>query len=110
MGMSYTVKAGRIMDQWETSCREQTACQNEYIGKDGARYFIETARTEHRDGHMNGSVWRFMPDGVHITKSGSFRINGDGTVARKPTSWPFANVQPEQTAREVPTISFTASW
>ena len=47
----------------------------------GTRYFAEIGR-EQRDGAVTGTIWRFMADGVHVHKAGSFRINPGGKVAR----------------------------
>ena len=46
--------------------------------------FFESSRTEHADGAITGSVWRYLPDGAHIRRAGSFRIDGAGKVSRFP--------------------------
>ena len=48
------------------------------------KYFFETSRTEHSDGAITGTIQKWIP-GTDFTKiSGSFRIEGDGTVTRAP--------------------------
>jgi hypothetical protein len=44
---------------------------------------FETGREQH-DGAIVGQVWKYLPDGQHVKRAGSFRIEGDGTVTRAP--------------------------
>jgi hypothetical protein len=43
--------------------------------------FWESSRKEHDDGSITGSVWT-MVDADHCRKTGSFRINANGTIER----------------------------
>lgn len=87
MGYSCTAVASEIERDWSNRCYGSTGRSNEYVGTDGRRYFYQIGR-ENRDGSITGTVFRFLPDGEHVTKAGSFRINADGTVARKPCRFP----------------------
>jgi hypothetical protein len=71
------------MDKWTQACIANSGSQNQWSEK-GNTYFFEHTRRDHDDGAICGSIWKFLPDGVHVRKSGSFRINGDGTVAKAP--------------------------
>jgi hypothetical protein len=51
------------------------------IGENKNAGFWETSRKEHDDGSITGSVWT-MVDADHCRRTGSFRINPNGTVAR----------------------------
>ena len=70
--------------QLQGASSEEQGSQNEW-NVQGVRYFAEIGR-EQRDGAVTGTIWRFMADGVHVHKAGSFRINPGGTVARWPSS------------------------
>jgi hypothetical protein len=67
-----------------------TGSSNAYTVK-GTTYFLEQGR-EQRDGAITGTVWKMTTssvndDGIevkHCEKSGSFRIDHDGTVKRYP--------------------------
>lgn len=82
MGWSYSADAGTTMDSWTAFCRETTGSSNTFTDG-GAKFFWETSRTEHGDGAITGTVFRML-DETHCRKAGSFRINGDGTIARAP--------------------------
>lgn len=88
MGWSCASDAAHVNDAWMVLCRRQTGSQNVYHGKDGATYFYEISRREHSDGAITGTSYRELPNG-YARKCGAFRIDGDGTVARFPTAWPF---------------------
>jgi hypothetical protein len=50
--------------------------------------FWEISRTEHDDGAITGTCWRYLPGGQHIRRAGSFRIEGNGKVTRFPMIGP----------------------
>ena len=83
MGWSYGAKAGLVMQAWMEACLLSTDMQNVFIVGDN-KYMFEASRREHRDGSITGSIWRFLPNDK-ITRSGTFRIEGDGTVSRAPS-------------------------
>lgn len=95
MGWSCRADAWNTADTWKDQCLGQVRTdgekpyQNGYLGKDGNRYFFQNSRTEHDDGAITGTTYRYLPDGEHVRKSGTFRIEGDGSVTRYPTAWPF---------------------
>jgi hypothetical protein len=65
-------------------CVKQTGSSNKYEAN-GNEYFFETSRTEHGDGAITGQIWKYLKDGSgRVTKSGSFRIEGDGKISRGP--------------------------
>lgn len=83
MGWSYAMKAGWVMDSWTDACLKSTGSQNTW--KQGTdTYFFEATRKNNRDSSITGSIWKFLPDGSHCHKTGSFKINPDGAVARAP--------------------------
>jgi hypothetical protein len=95
MGWSCSAEASdRLHDVWSKQCRGQTDSQNSYVGTDGRNYFYEVSRKEHDNGAITGTSWRELPDGEHVTRAGSWKINPDGTVARYPTAWPFPKDAP----------------
>lgn len=97
MGWSCRADAGDVMQSWTRKCVAATGSQNTYTGTDGRGYFWEVSRREHDDGAITGTVYQHTgPE--HCRKAGSFRIDGDGTVSRYPTAWPFT--KPEKIARE----------
>lgn len=86
MGWSCAAKAGDVLRRWTEACVEQTGSQNVFEDR-GRRYFFEVSRTEHGDGAITGSVHRETHrdgDRVFCQRAGTFRINGDGSVARAP--------------------------
>lgn len=92
-GWSCSRAAGEVMDRWTRLCREQTGSQNTYEASTGATLFFEVSRTEHADGSITGTVYDM--DG---SRKGSFRIDGDGTVAKYPSGWPFLKTTARRTA------------
>jgi hypothetical protein len=89
MGWSCSAAANEVLKRWVEACRAQTGSQNEFV-VDGRKYFWDITRTEWEDGAITGSICRTLndtsPDGRFLCrKVGTFRINGDGTVARAPT-------------------------
>ena len=86
MGWSCRADAARTMHDWSDACYAATGSSNVFEAN-GSRYFFETSRTEHRDGAITGSVYKTLiveGDSIRCRKSGSFRIEGDGTVTRAP--------------------------
>lgn len=89
MGWSCSAAANEVLKRWTAACRAQTGSQNEFV-VNGRKYFWDITRTEWEDGSITGSVLLTLnaksTDGSFFCrKIGSFRINGDGTVARAPT-------------------------
>jgi len=82
MGWSATAKACQVEQEWAQACHAQTGQSNVYETS-GKRFFYDTGR-EQRDGAITGQVFRMLPDGFAV-RSGSFRIEADGTVTRYPT-------------------------
>ena len=82
MGWSCNRDAMNTMDIWTAACRENSGSQNQWTDKNGT-FFFEHSRTEHDDGAITGSIFK-NTDGINCKKNGTFRINGDGTVARAP--------------------------
>jgi len=82
MGWSCRRDAGETLGKVTAACVESTGMSNTYE-VDGVRRFIEVSNKEHDDGAITGSVYREIGDGL-CRKAGSFRINGDGSVARGP--------------------------
>lgn len=82
MGWSCGQKAGQTMDRISQACRAQGGSSNVFTVK-GKKYMFETSRVEHSDGAITGQVLRFL-DERYVRPSGSFRIEGDGTISRGP--------------------------
>lgn len=88
MGWSCSSKAGAVMSAWQDFCVKNSGTSNVYSNK-GKTYFWEVSRTEHDDGSITGiinvQVGETKPDGSFLAKKcGTFKINGDGTIARAP--------------------------
>ena len=99
MGWSCARAAAWVLDSFSKACLEQSGSQNNYEVK-GKKYFFERSNVEHRDGAITGIVWKFLPDGEHIKRSGSFRVEGDGKVTRAPAFLKAAaKVKPEEQLR-----------
>jgi len=95
MGWSCARMAAFRLDAISNACYKQTGIQNEYrvgdyeyrVGdspSDICRYMWERSNKEHSDGAITGTIWRFTGIEGRIAKSGSFRIEGDGTITRGP--------------------------
>lgn len=82
MGWSCRVDAANTERAWDEACRASTGSSNMWVDGD-KKFFYEASRTEHRDGAITGVIWKFV-DETHVVKVGTFRINGDGTIARAP--------------------------
>lgn len=87
MGWSCRADAGATLDKFGNACIAQTGSSNVFEAG-GKRYFYEVSNTEHGDGAITGSIWKFLthnPDGSgKCVKAGSFRINPNGSIARAP--------------------------
>ena len=82
MGWSCSAVASDVLECWQKACIEQGGNSNTY--RDGGKtYFYEVSRTEHRDGAITGSIMRMLP-GNMCKRAGTFRIDGDGRIARAP--------------------------
>lgn len=83
MGWSCSRDAGNTMELLTERCIKETGSQNTYSGANnpGTKYFWQRSNKEYRDGRITGSVWKMLNDGT-CKRTGSFRINADGTVAR----------------------------
>lgn len=82
MGWSCNQDAAFTMDAMSALCIEQTGSSNKFRAN-GNEYFFETGR-EQRDGAICGTIYRYLPDGTHVRKSGGFRIEGNGKISRGP--------------------------
>lgn len=82
MGWSCTQAAHHVLEAWSKACLENSGSQNQWSAN-GREYFFETG-PERDDGSVTGSIWRFLGDGKHVKRSGAFRIEADGEVARAP--------------------------
>ena len=82
MGWSCSKKSGDVLDLWTKACIANSGNQNtwRYTGKE---YFFEVSRIEHDDGAITGIILRSIDD-THCRKVASFKINGDGSIARAP--------------------------
>lgn len=86
MGWSCAAVAGRVMEAWSAACVASTGSSNMYVTSRG-KYFWELSRREYDDGAVTGTIMKVVSedgDRVLAKPAGSFRINGDGTVARAP--------------------------
>lgn len=90
MGWSCSSEASEAMGAWTDACFASTRTQNTWKGPDGSEFFWEISRREYDDGSITGSIIALgaptgSPDGARSgRKVGSFKINGDGTIARAP--------------------------
>jgi hypothetical protein len=70
------------MNHWTRACVAQTGSQNTF-DQNGRKYFWELSRREHDDGAITGTIFE-LTMWNEARRVGSFRINGDGSVARAP--------------------------
>lgn len=82
MGWSCRMEASETMHRWQEYCGSSVGSSNEFVSG-GKAYFWEISRTEHDDGAITGSIFVMLGDGK-CKQTGTFRINGDGSVARAP--------------------------
>lgn len=93
MGWSCAAEAGNTVRRISDIIVERHGNQNQWETPKG-KFFFETSNTEHCDGAITGTVWRVHAPGTPIrgrvyaedrlTKSGSFRIEADGSITRFP--------------------------
>lgn len=86
MGWSCTQAANQTLQKWEELCRAQTGSQNVFFTKK-AKFFFETSRTEHPDGAITGTIFKFLypdTDAERVQRNGSFRIEADGSITTAP--------------------------
>lgn len=109
MGYSSTVAAGKTSDLWTRACLAQTGSSNVFISTNGFTYFWERGQ-ENDDGAETGAVWQFEPsaslegkiEGKLARKSGSYRIEPDGTVTRAPAFLKAASATRDTHLRTTP--------
>ena len=77
MGWSCRAEASAAMGRITKACLAQTGVQNEFK-HNGQKYFWEYNAVTHKDGSITGSIYKLSASG-HSTKSGTFKISGDGT-------------------------------
>jgi len=82
MGYSYRASAGRCWDAILAAITDPKGTSNGWEHA-GCAYFVEQGR-EQADGAITGTVWRYLPDGQHIRRAGSMRIDPDGRLVRWP--------------------------
>ena len=87
MGYSCAAKASMVhsallKELKKTDPTDQT--QNVWISPVDRAKFMEERGRENADGAITGTVFRFMLDGQHIRKAGSYRIEPDGKITRFP--------------------------
>ena len=81
MGWSCARDAGCRLDAISAECLLCSKMTNQWTTK-GDTYFYEVGR-EQRDGSITGTIFLHLPDGK-CRKSGSFKINPDGSWCRGP--------------------------
>ena len=101
MGWSCSKRASDVVECWTRACLDNSDTQNTFTTK-GSTYFWDIARTEHGDGAITGTIWRNISD-THCIRSGSFRIEGDGTITRAPkflkdAAFKYRRVSPAESA------------
>jgi len=82
MGWSCSQDAGKVLSKISNACYRHTGSSNVYYVR-GEKYFFEPSRTEHNDGAITGTIWKFKGEN-HAYPKGSFRIDGNGHIARMP--------------------------
>lgn len=83
MGWSCGRRASEVLGKWQEFCYRQTQRSNVFVARSGKMYFFEISRTEHRDGAITGTIWRYL-DKDMCRKTSSFRIEGNGEVTTAP--------------------------
>lgn len=86
MGWSCAADASRTMEKWVAACRAVTGSSN--VFKIGDKFFFfESSNREHRDGAITGAIFWMLkgPGDGPARKVGSFKIRGDGSVAKAPS-------------------------
>jgi hypothetical protein len=89
MGWSCSAKASDVMNAWNDFCFKSSGLSNVFKDK-GKTYLIEYSNREHDDGSITGTILVSVGWNLHgnelFQKTGSFKINGDGTIARAPAA------------------------
>lgn len=85
MGYSYNALSGYALEHITKSLGCGDLGPSNVFVKNGKKYMYEHGREQY-DGAITGVVWKFLEDGVHVRKAGTFRIEPDGTVTRFPGS------------------------
>lgn len=99
MGYSYNAAAGNVLDAWQDACFAQSGVTNVFTTPKG-EYFFEVSRKEHNDGAITGTLMKYLPGTNLVKPSGSFRIEGNGTVTRGPKALKSA----AKNAKPVPAV------
>lgn len=82
MGWSCSQVADNVLERWKERCIKDTGSSNVYkVGN--KRYFYQLSQKEYCDGSITGTIYHWI-DEKSCRKVGSFRINGNGTIARGP--------------------------
>ena len=87
MGWSCNAAAALTLDAIQAHFNAQAAANGieqfqNIVVKNGKKYgFWEGSRREHADGAITGTVWRYV-DEMRVSKAGSFRIEGNGSITR----------------------------
>jgi hypothetical protein len=88
MGWSCSKAASDTLQPLWDYCVRSNNNGNTWRGPGGVEFFAETSRREYDDGAITGHIVELgpaKPDGARYgRKVGSFRVNGDGTIARMP--------------------------
>lgn len=78
MSWSCSSQAHSTLNIIQSMCISQTGFQNVWV-KDGTKYMYETSRTEHNDGRITGTIYRYIGDD-RIVKAGRFNIGANGRI------------------------------
>lgn len=90
MGYSCTKLAGDMEKNMSDICYSLTGLSNRYVGENGQNYFYEIGR-ENNDGAITGTVYLLKNELAY--KRGTFRIEPNGIVSRKPLSFPMKGLK-----------------
>lgn len=117
MGYSCTAAASKTEGLWEKACREQTGSSNVFRqrlrGGPTRTFFYERGK-EQDDGAITGPVFEFVTRagrpiagdvntaGGLAKRSGSYRIEPDGTVTRAPAFLKTASAARDKYLRDTP--------
>jgi hypothetical protein len=97
MGWSCSLEASETLKRLDATCRDTTGSSNTWKLA-GREFFYEMSRREYDDGAITGAVIE-LGSPTHCDnprcsvcngarpgrKIGTFRVNGDGTIARMPS-------------------------
>lgn len=101
MGYSCTAIANIVMDAAVSILQARMGdCggSSNAFGSPEVNYFVEIGR-EQTDGSITGTTFKSIAN--MCRKAGSFKINGDGTIARFPMMTKAEKTQAEQAGAEV---------